>query len=144
MGVKRTSTQSSRGRIPEGRFGPLEARPRNAEGAGEITIRALLKSALRLRPDRIIVGEVRGPEALDLVWALNTGHRGSMTTVHANSAREAMWRLETLALSGGNTSESAVVRQLRTAVDVVVQIERNRSGRFIRSISNADELGEDR
>lgn len=102
----------------------LEARPANAEGAGAITIRSLLRSALRLRPDRIILGEVRGPEALDLISALNTGHRGSLTTVHANSPEEALLRIETLALSAGDTSETAVHRQLLSAVDLVVQIER--------------------
>jgi pilus assembly protein CpaF len=112
----------------------LEARRANAEGAGEVTIRELLRSALRLRPDRIIVGEVRGAEALDLITALNTGHRGSMTTVHANSPEEAMWRLETLALSAGVGSETAVVRQLEASVDLVVQIERTSRGRIISSI----------
>lgn len=113
----------------------LEARPPNAEGAGGITIRALLRTALRLRPDRIILGEVRGPEALDLISALNTGHRGSLTTVHANSPAEAMLRLETLALSAGDTSETAVGRQLRMAVDVVVQIERSGGRRRIVEIT---------
>ena len=112
----------------------LEARPPNAEGAGEITIRMLLRSALRLRPDRIIVGEVRGAEAFDLISALNTGHRGSLTTVHANSPEEAILRLETLAMSAGPTSESAVVRQLRSAVDLVVQIERSGGRRRIVAI----------
>ncbi len=107
----------------------LEARTANAEGAGAITIRSLLKSALRLRPDRIVVGEVRGPEALDLVSALNTGHRGSLATVHANSPIEALWRLETLALMAGDVSEDAVRRQLNAAVDLVVQIERTPEGR---------------
>lgn len=116
----------------------LEARPPNAEGAGAITIRALLRSALRLRPDRIIVGEVRGGEALDLISALNTGHRGSLTTVHANSPEEALLRIETLALTAGDTSETAVSRQLRAAVDVVVQIERSGSRRRIVAI---DEVG---
>ena len=102
----------------------LEAHPPNAEGAGEITVRQLLRSALRLRPDRIIVGEVRGAEAMDLVWALNTGHRGSMSTVHANSPQEALWRLETLALSAGDTGQIAVRRQLLAALDLVVQLER--------------------
>ena len=118
----------------------LEAHPPNAEGAGEITIRSLLKSALRLRPDRIILGEVRGPEALDLVSALNTGHRGSLTTVHANSPSEALWRLETLALSAGDTSESAVVRQLRAAVDLVVQVERDSHGRHITAVTAMEDL----
>lgn len=102
----------------------LEARTANAEGVGAITIRDLVRSALRLRPDRIIVGEVRGPETLDLVSALNTGHRGSMTTVHANNPEEAIWRLETLALTAGDTSETAVRRQLHSAVDLVCQMER--------------------
>lgn len=118
----------------------LEARPANAEGAGAITIRSLVRSALRLRPDRLIVGEVRGPEALDLISALNTGHRGSLTTVHANSPGEAMWRIETLALSAGDVSESAVSRQLHAAVDRVVQVERSGLGRRIVEIATRDSL----
>lgn len=118
----------------------LEARPPNAEGAGAITIRSLVRSALRLRPDRLIVGEVRGPEALDLISALNTGHRGSLTTVHANSPTEAMLRLETLALSAGDVSEGAVRRQLWAAVDRVVQVERTLSGRRIVEIATRDTL----
>jgi pilus assembly protein CpaF len=117
----------------------LEARPANAEGVGAITIRALLRSALRLRPDRIIVGEVRGGEALDLIAALNTGHRGSMTTVHANSPAEALLRIEALALSAGDTSEAAVTRQLRTAVDLVVQIERSASARKVVAIEELED-----
>jgi pilus assembly protein CpaF len=120
----------------------LEARPPNAEGAGEITIRSLLKSALRLRPDRIILGEVRGEEALDLITALNTGHRGSLTTVHANSPGEAVLRLETLALSAGNTSESAVRRQLEAAIDLVVQVARDGLRRKVVAMSTRDELGD--
>ncbi len=112
----------------------LEARPANSEGVGEITIRSLVTSALRLRPDRIVVGEVRGPEALDLMVALNTGHRGSMTTVHANSPREAIWKLETLALMEGTVSEAAIARQLEAAIDIVVQIERTPAGRVISAI----------
>ena len=120
----------------------LEAHPPNSEGAGEITIRSLLRSALRLRPDRIIVGEVRGPEALDLVWALNTGHRGSLSTVHANSPEEALWRLETLALSAGDTSETSVRRQLHAAVDYIVQIERVGPERRIRTVCAVGPRGE--
>jgi pilus assembly protein CpaF len=120
----------------------LEARPPNAEGVGEITIRELLRSALRLRPDRLIVGEVRGAEALDLISALNTGHRGSMTTVHANSPNEAIWRLETLAMSSGVASESVIARQLRAAVDFVVQIDRSPQGRVISSITGREGLGD--
>lgn len=114
----------------------LEARAANAEGFGEITIRDLLRSALRLRPDRIILGEVRGPEALDLITALNTGHSGSMSTVHANSPEEALWRLETLALLDGVASSDAVRRQLHAAIDLVVQIERTVEGRVIRSLAS--------
>ena len=112
----------------------LEARPANSEGVGEITIRSLVTSALRLRPDRIVVGEVRGPEALALMVALNTGNRGSMTTVHANSPREAIWKLETLALMEGTVSEAAIARQLEAAIDIVVQIERTPAGRVISAI----------
>ena len=95
----------------------------------------MLRSALRLRPDRIILGEVRGPEALDLVGALNTGHRGSICTIHANSPDEALWRLETLALSAGNTSELAVSRQLRASIDLIVQMTRDGSNRRISEIA---------
>jgi len=102
----------------------LEAHPANADGHGEVTLRALLRSALRLRPDRIIVGEVRGPEALDMVWALNTGHMGSLSTLHANSPEEALWRLETLAASDGGVAMEAVRRQIRTGIHAVVQVER--------------------
>jgi pilus assembly protein CpaF len=114
----------------------LEGRPANSEGRGAITLTSLLRSALRLRPDRIIVGEVRGPEALDLISALNTGHAGSMSTVHANSPEEALWRLETLALSGDErVGEIAVRRQLRSALHVVVQLERRNGLRHIASVA---------
>lgn len=107
----------------------LEARPPNAEGAGEITLRTLVRHALRMRPDRIVVGEVRGPEALELIQAMSTGHAGSMGTVHANGPDEALWRLETLALSGDSRiPELAVRRMLRAAIEIVVHLER-RSGR---------------
>jgi pilus assembly protein CpaF len=113
----------------------LEARPANGEGAGEVTLRSLVRTSLRLRPDRIVLGEVRGPEALDLVFALNTGHRGSLTTVHANGPAEAIWRLETLALSGPEAvPREAVARQLASAIDVVVQLERDRGLRRIAAI----------
>ena len=112
----------------------LESHPPNAEGAGGVTIRDLLRSALRLRPDRIVVGEVRGPEALDMIWALNTGHRGCLSTVHANSPEEALWRLETLALSDGAVGEEAVRRQLRAAIHAVVQLERRPAGRRVSAI----------
>ncbi len=119
----------------------LEARPANAEGAGEVTVQQLVRNALRLRPDRIIVGEVRGPEALDMISAMNTGHDGSMSTVHANGPDEAMWRIETLALSGERrVSEHAVQRQLRSAVHVLVHTERTSDGRRVGSIH---EVGRD-
>lgn len=120
----------------------LEARPANAEGAGEVTLQQLVRSALRLRPDRIIVGEVRGPEALDMVWALNTGHDGSMSTIHANSPPEALWRLETLALSGERrVGEVAVRRQILAGIDVVVQVARLDGNR--RVVEIADVNGEE-
>lgn len=110
----------------------LEGRPANSEGRGAISMQQLVRSALRLRPDRIVVGEVRGPEALDLVSALNTGHAGSMATLHANSPEEALWRLETLALSGERrVAADAVRRQIRSAVGAVVQVERTDSGRRV-------------
>jgi pilus assembly protein CpaF len=113
----------------------LEGRPANSEGQGAISLRTLLRSALRLRPDRIVIGEVRGAEALDLVNALNTGHAGSMATVHANSPEEAMWRLETLALSGDErVGEHAVRRQLWAAIGCVLQLERQRGRRRLASI----------
>ena len=120
----------------------LEARPANAEGAGEISLQQLVRSALRLRPDRIIVGEVRGPEALDMVWALNTGHDGSMSTVHANSPAEALWRLETLALSGERrVGEEAVRRQIVSAIDIVVQVARQQGVRRVVSIAEVSDRG---
>jgi pilus assembly protein CpaF len=113
----------------------LEAHPPNAEGAGEVTLAQLLRSALRLRPDRLVLGEVRGPEALDLISALNTGHAGSLGTIHANSPEEALWRLETLALSGSRrVSETAVRRQIEVAIDLVVQLERRGSSRRVVAI----------
>jgi pilus assembly protein CpaF len=108
----------------------LEARPPNLEGRGEVTIRQLVRNALRMRPDRIIVGEVRGPEALDMLLALNTGHEGSLTTVHANSPPDALRRVETLALMAGVGLPHAAIReQLASALQVVVHQSRGRDGR---------------
>jgi pilus assembly protein CpaF len=107
----------------------LESRPASLEGEGEITIRRLVRNALRMRPDRIIVGEVRGAEALDMLQALNSGHDGSMTTVHSNSAVDSLRRIETLALMADVALPHAAVRQqLASALDVVVHLERNREG----------------
>lgn len=113
----------------------LESQPPNTEGRGAVTIAELVRSALRLRPDRIVVGEVRGDEALDLVSAINTGHAGSMSTIHANSPDQALWRLETLALSGTRkVSEQAVHRQIRGAIEAVIQISREGGRRRITSV----------
>ena len=107
----------------------LEARPPNAEGAGVVTVRDLVRAALRMRPDRIVVGEVRGGEAFDMLQALNTGHDGSLTTVHANGELEALHRLETLVLLAGVDLPLAAVRaQLATSVDAVVHVARGRGG----------------
>jgi pilus assembly protein CpaF len=107
----------------------LESRPPSLEGEGEITIRRLVRNALRMRPDRIIVGEVRGAEALDMLQALNSGHDGSMTTVHSNSAADALRRIETLALMADVALPHAAVRQqLASALDVVLHLERDRHG----------------
>jgi len=120
----------------------LEARPPNVEGYGEVTLRQLLRHALRLRPDRIVVGEVRGPEAFDMLQAISTGHDGSMSTIHASSPEEALWRLETLALTAGaGVSEQSVHRQVRRALDVVVEVARTREGRRVRSIVQVGEHG---
>jgi pilus assembly protein CpaF len=110
----------------------LEARPPNVEGKGEVTVRDLVRNALRMRPDRIIVGEVRGGEALDMLQAMNTGHDGSLSTAHANSPRHLLWRLETMALMSDVDLPAAHVRdQVASAVDVVVQMARLRDGRRV-------------
>jgi pilus assembly protein CpaF len=107
----------------------LEARPANAEGAGEVRIRDLVRNALRMRPDRIVVGEVRGPEALDMLQAMNTGHEGSLSTCHANSPDDALRRLETMVLMGEVQLPLAAVRsQLEAALDLVVQVARRPDG----------------
>ncbi len=103
----------------------LESRPAGVEGRGEVTIRDLLRNALRMRPDRIVIGEVRGPEALDLLTALNTGHDGALSTVHANSPRDAIARLETLALMAGvGLPHEAIAEQVRRGIDLVVHLRR--------------------
>ncbi len=103
----------------------LETRPPNAEGSGEVMQRDLVKNALRMRPDRIIIGEVRGAEALDMLQAMNTGHEGSLTTIHANSPRDALARLETMILMGGtNLTTRAMREQIASALDVVIQVAR--------------------
>jgi pilus assembly protein CpaF len=107
----------------------LESRPPSVEGRGEVTIRDLLRNALRMRPDRIVIGEVRGPEAFDLLTALNTGHEGALSTVHANSPADALRRLETLALiAGTGLSHEAIRQQVQRGLDLVVHLERRIDG----------------
>lgn len=110
----------------------LEARPANAEGRGEVRIRELVRNALRMRPDRIIVGECRGAEALDMLQAMNTGHEGSMTTVHANTPRDALSRMETMVLMAGfDLPVRAIREQIASAIDVIVQVDRRPDGRRV-------------
>jgi pilus assembly protein CpaF len=117
----------------------LETRPANLEGRGEITMRDLVKNALRMRPDRIILGEIRGEEALDMLQAMNTGHDGSLGTIHANRPREALTRLENMvAMSGVNLPSRAVRTQIAAAVQMIVQIARMRDG--VRRIVNITEV----
>lgn len=107
----------------------LESRPANIEGRGEITIRELVRNSLRMRPDRIVIGEVRGGESLDMLQAMNTGHEGSISTIHANSPRDALARLETLVLMAGMDLPLRAIReQISSAIDVIVQISRLRDG----------------
>jgi pilus assembly protein CpaF len=107
----------------------LETRPPNAEGQGEVVARDLVKNALRMRPDRIVVGEVRSGEALDMLQAMNTGHEGSLTTIHANSPRDALARLETMILMAGTTLPNRAMReQISSALDLIVQVSRMSDG----------------
>ncbi|HZS81937.1 MAG TPA: CpaF family protein [Stellaceae bacterium] len=117
----------------------LETRPANLEGKGEITMRDLLKNALRMRPDRIIVGEIRGSEALDMLQAMNTGHDGSLGTIHANRPREALTRLENMiGMAGVNLPSKAVRTQIAAAVQMIVQVSRMRDG--IRRVTHVMEI----
>jgi pilus assembly protein CpaF len=110
----------------------LESRPPNAEGVGEVRIRDLVKNSLRMRPDRIIVGEVRGAEALDMLQAMNTGHEGSMTTVHSNSPRDALSRLETMVMMAGfDLPVRAIREQVNAAIDVIMHLDRLSDGRRV-------------
>jgi len=116
-------------RFPSDHVVRLESRSASADGTGEVSCRDLVRSALRMRPDRLVVGEVRGPEALDMVQAMNTGHDGSLSTVHANSAEDALRRLETLILLAGvGLSLDAVRDHLAAAVDMVVHLARSADG----------------
>ncbi|MEG0217893.1 MAG: CpaF/VirB11 family protein, partial [Raoultibacter sp.] len=113
----------------------LEARPKNAEGLGEVSIRDLVINALRMRPDRIVVGECRGAEALDMLQAMNTGHDGSLTTLHANSPGEAIMRLTTMVRYAAELPVDVIEAQIASALDVVVQTARAADGqRFIQEV----------
>ena len=123
----------------------LETRPANIEGQGAVKQRQLVINALRMRPDRIVVGEVRGDEALDMLQAMNTGHDGSLTTIHANSPRDALYRLDTMvAMANLNIPERAVRQQIASAVNLVVQITRFTDGaRRVTAISEITGMEQD-
>jgi Flp pilus assembly CpaF family ATPase len=126
-------------RLPLPHVLPLESRPPDASGDGEVTIRDLVRNALRMRPDRIVVGEVRGAEALDMLQAMNTGHEGSLSTVHANSPREALQRLETLVLfAGTELPQRAVREQIVGAIPLIVHVARTSDGR--RRVTSIEEV----
>jgi pilus assembly protein CpaF len=123
----------------------LEARPKNIEGQGEIGIRELVRNSLRMRPDRIIVGEVRGAEALDMLQAMNTGHEGSLSTIHANSPRDALARVETMVLMAGyDLPVKAIRQQVASALDLIIQLERLQDGsRRVVSITEVGRMESD-
>ena len=123
----------------------LEARPKNIEGEGEIPIRELVRNSLRMRPDRIIVGEVRGAEALDMLQAMNTGHDGSLCTVHANTPRDALSRIETMVLMAGfDLPVRAIRQQVASALDLIVHLERLEDGsRKVTAITEVQRMESD-
>jgi pilus assembly protein CpaF len=123
----------------------LEARPKNIEGEGEIAIRELVRNSLRMRPDRIIVGEVRGAESLDMLQAMNTGHDGSLSTVHANSCRDALARIETMVLMAGfDLPVRAIRQQVAAALDLIVHLERLEDGsRRVTAITEVQRMESD-
>src|SRR4051795_528605 len=123
----------------------LEARPKNIEGEGEIAIRELLRNSLRMRPDRIIVGEVRGAEALDMLQAMNTGHDGSLSTVHANTPRDALHRIETMVLMAGyDLPVRAIRQQVSSALDLIVHLDRFEDGtRRVTAITEVQRMESD-
>ena len=116
----------------------LESKPANVEGAGAYTIRDLVKNALRMRPDRILVGECRSGEAIDMLQAMNTGHDGSMTTIHANTSEEVIKRLEVLVLMAVDLPVASIHRQISSAINVIVQITRFADGK--RRVSQISEI----
>jgi pilus assembly protein CpaF len=117
----------------------LETRPPNIEGKGEVTQRALVRNALRMRPDRIVIGEVRGGEAVDMMQAMNTGHEGSLTTIHANTPRDAIARLENMvSMAGINLPHKAARQQIASAITVIVQVNRLTDGQ--RKVTSIQEI----
>ncbi len=135
-----TIEESAELQLPQPHVVKLEARPANIEGKGAYTIRELVRNALRMRPDRIIVGEVRGPEALDMLQAMNTGHDGSLSTIHANTPEDCMSRLETLVLMAVDMPIRAIREQIVGALDMVVQLQRFPDGR--RRVTHVSEVME--
>jgi pilus assembly protein CpaF len=126
-------------RLQQPHWLPLETRPANLEGQGEITIRDLVKNSLRMRPDRVILGEIRGSECFDLLAAMNTGHDGSMCTLHSNSPRECLGRMENMVMMGDiKMPKEAISRQIADSVDLVVQVKRLRDGS--RRVTNITEV----
>jgi pilus assembly protein CpaF len=118
----------------------LEARPKNLDGGGEISIRELVRNSLRMRPDRIIIGEVRGAETLDMLQAMNTGHDGSLSTIHANTPRDALARVETMVLMAGyDLPVKAIRQQVASALDLIIHIERMQDG--ARRVTAITEVG---
>jgi pilus assembly protein CpaF len=123
----------------------LEARPKNVAGEGEVPIRTLVRNALRMRPDRIIVGEVRGPEALDMLQAMNTGHDGSLSTIHSNTPRDALSRLETMVLMAGyDLPVRAIRNQISSALELIIHLERLQDGsRRVTSVTEVQRMESD-
>ena len=130
-----TIEDSAELRLPHRNVVRLETRNANTEGQGEIKMRALIKTALRMRPDRLIIGEVRDESALDLLTAMCTGHNGSMSTIHANSAEDTLVRLETMALWEGHINSTAIRRMIVSGVDLIVFLERSEEGRFVKELA---------
>jgi len=139
-----TIEESAELRLPQPHVVSLEGRPANVEGRGEYTIRELVRNALRMRPDRIVIGEVRGAEALDMLQAMNTGHDGSLSTLHANTPTDAAKRLETMVLMAIDMPVRAIREQIVGAVDIVVQLSRLSGGeRRITHVSEMIEIDRD-
>lgn len=138
-----TIEDSAELRLPIAHVVRLESRPANIEGRGEVTIRELVRNALRMRPDRIIVGEVRGAEALDMLWAMNTGHEGSLSTIHANSPSDVLRRLQIMVLAGDAALPLwAADQQIGSAIDIIVQLARRNGSRQVTDVGELVLVGE--